>query len=105
MDKINAKTLAEKIARILETESPVADLAFMQESISKINLRLDSLESKIHPRVNFSSAVPHPSTEHFSVIEAFADEIVNNLNEEKACTFEPNGKPCDHCSMCSSRGF
>ena len=24
---------------------------------------------------------------------------------EKVCTFEPHDKPCDHCSMCSSRGF
>jgi hypothetical protein len=23
---------------------------------------------------------------------------------EKACQFEP-GRPCDHCSMCNSRGF
>jgi len=31
--------------------------------------------------------------------------IFAGVHKEKACTFEPNGKPCDHCAMCSSRGF
>lgn len=47
----------------------------------------------------------HPSLEKFDVAEAIADEIFAGLQKEKACTFEPNGKPCDHCAMCSSRGF
>jgi hypothetical protein len=37
--------------------------------------------------------------------EAIADEIINNLQNEKACPFEPAGKPCDNCAMCNSRGF
>ena len=27
------------------------------------------------------------------------------FEKEKTCTIEPGGKPCDHCAMCSSRGF
>ena len=107
MPSKNTHNLAEKIARILENESPTVDLSSIQASIEKINVRLDSIESQLQPSVpaHHSSVILHPSTERFSVIEAFADEIITNLNKEKACTFEPNGKPCDHCSMCSSRGF
>jgi hypothetical protein len=99
--------LAEKIVRIIEANAQDMGLSSIQASIEKINLRLDSIESQLQPSVpaHHSSFILHPSTERFSVIEAFADEIITNLNNEKACTFEPNGKPCDHCSMCSSRGF
>lgn len=107
MQKGNARGLAEKIARLLEAESPNPDFASLQAGIEKINLRLDSIESRLQPAVPFhpSSLIPHPSLERFTVIEAVADEVIGNLKNEKACTFEPNGKPCDHCSMCSSRGF
>ncbi|HEX9959648.1 MAG TPA: hypothetical protein VGB00_01785, partial [Pyrinomonadaceae bacterium] len=47
----------------------------------------------------------HPSQEKFAIDEAIIPEILEHFEKEKACTFEPNGKPCDHCSMCSSRGF
>ena len=105
METGNAHRLAGKIASILENEPKTIDLSSLQASIEKIHIRLDALESKLRPSANFSSVIPHPSIERFSVIEAFADEIITNLNKEKACAFEPNGKPCDHCSMCSSRGF
>ena len=107
METENIHSLANKIADILENESPTVDLSSIQASIEKINVRLDGMESQLQPSVpaHHSSFILHPSTERFSVIEAFADEIITNLNKEKACTFEPNGKPCDHCSMCSSRGF
>jgi hypothetical protein len=52
-----------------------------------------------------TAAVSHPSQERFNVNEAIVDELVEFFEKEKACSFEPNGKPCDHCSMCSSRGF
>jgi hypothetical protein len=32
-------------------------------------------------------------------------ELVEFFETEKKCSVEPGGKPCDHCSMCSSRGF
>lgn len=49
--------------------------------------------------------VSHPSMERFNINEAIVDELVEFFQKEKACSFEPNGKPCDHCAMCSSRGF
>ena len=107
MEKGNIHRLAEKIEQILENEFQAVGLSSVQASIEQINTRLDSNESKLPPSVptHPSSLILHPSVDRFSVIEAFADEIITNLNKEKACTFEPNGKPCDHCSMCSSRGF
>jgi hypothetical protein len=76
------------------------NLDSIQASLDAINSRLDRLESA---SANPQSA--HPSLEKFSIAEAIADQIFSGVNKEKACTFEPNGKPCDHCSMCNSRGF
>jgi hypothetical protein len=47
----------------------------------------------------------HSSLDQFSIAEAIADLIFEGIGENKACQFEPNDRPCDHCSMCSSRGF
>ncbi|HKP70143.1 MAG TPA: hypothetical protein VJV05_12730 [Pyrinomonadaceae bacterium] len=98
------KTLAEKIARLLESETQAPDLALLYASIDKLNHRLDKIEASIVPRSESSTSL-HPSVEKFSIAEAIADEIFAGLQKEKACTFEPNGKPCDHCAMCNSRGF
>ena len=49
-------------------------------------------------------AVAHPSEERFGIGEAVT-ELVDYFEREKTCTVEPGGKPCDHCGMCSSRGF
>ena len=103
----DTKKLAERIAKLLETEQAGQDLAAVFASIEKINHRLDKLEAS---SPNSQSAVRdlrsgHPSQEKFAVLEAVADQILEGLKNEKACMFEPNGKPCDHCSMCSSRGF
>jgi hypothetical protein len=46
----------------------------------------------------------HPSQEKFGVEEA-TSELVDFFEGTKTCELEPGGKPCDHCSMCSSRGF
>ena len=48
--------------------------------------------------------VPHPSQERFGIGEAVS-ELVDFFEREKICNVEPGGKPCDHCAMCSSRGF
>ena len=50
-------------------------------------------------------AAAHPSQERFGVEEATVSELVDYFEREKTCNLEPGGKPCDHCSMCSSRGF
>lgn len=54
---------------------------------------------------DFSSPPDHPSQERFGVQEATVAELVEFFENEKKCSVEPGGKPCDHCSMCSSRGF
>ena len=47
----------------------------------------------------------HPSQERFGVDEATVSELVEFFEAEKQCSVDPSGKPCDHCAMCSSRGF
>ena len=47
----------------------------------------------------------HPSQERFGVEEAAVSELVDFFEKEKTCSVEPGEKPCDHCAMCSSRGF
>jgi hypothetical protein len=47
----------------------------------------------------------HPSEEKFGVEEANVAELVDFFEGTKTCELEPGGKPCDHCAMCSSRGF
>ena len=47
----------------------------------------------------------HPSQERFGVDEAAVSELVDFFEGEKKCELEPGGKPCDHCAMCSTRGF
>jgi hypothetical protein len=47
----------------------------------------------------------HPSQERFGVEEDAVSELVDYFEREKTCNLEPGGKSCDHCSMCSSRGF
>ncbi|HEV2708517.1 MAG TPA: hypothetical protein VGV59_21565 [Pyrinomonadaceae bacterium] len=49
-------------------------------------------------------ATEHPSAERFGIGEAVS-EIVDYFEREKTCSMEPGDKPCDHCAMCSSRGF
>ena len=86
------------------TQTKGLDLAALYASIDKINHRLDKLEGTNHNSKFEISNIKSPSLDKFNVAEAIADEIFLGLKKEKACQFEP-GKPCDHCSMCNSRGF
>ena len=52
-----------------------------------------------------NAAYSHPSQEQFGIEEATVTELVDFFEKEKLCSVEPGGKPCDHCAMCSSRGF
>ena len=52
-----------------------------------------------------ATTTEHPSQERFGVEEAAVSELVDYFEREKTCNLEPGGKPCDHCAMCSSRGF
>lgn len=110
MENGNTQKLAEQIAQLLQENEKGSD-DFLRLSLEKINQRLDKIESQItlqSPNLksqisNFKS--PHASQEKFTGLEEIADEIIANLQNEKACPYEPTGKPCDHCAMCSSRGF
>jgi hypothetical protein len=104
------KKLADKIAKMLESDAHNGDLAALFASIDKINHRLDKLEAaKDRTAPDLRSEIStlrskHPSLDKFNVAEAIADSIFSHYKKEKACQYEP-GKPCDHCSMCNSRGF
>ena len=58
------------------------------------------------PRWLSGTYVPavHPSEERFGIGEAVS-ELVEFFEREKVCNVEPGEKPCDHCGMCSARGF
>jgi hypothetical protein len=53
----------------------------------------------------YPQTAEHPSQERFGVDEAAVSELVEFFENEKQCSVDPSGKPCDHCAMCSSRGF
>ena len=109
MSNENTQKLAEKIANLLQQEEPQSDFQVLKSSIEKINDRLENIESQIfHNNNNRKSQIAnpksnHPSQQKYEAIEAIVEELFEQT--EKTCTFEPNGKPCDACSMCSSHGF
>ena len=96
--------LADRIARLIETESHSHDAASLFAALEKINHRLDKLEQSSIP-MPVSHAAAHPSVDKFVIAEAIVDSLFAHQDKEKACSLEPSGKPCDHCSMCNSRGF
>ena len=109
MTSEQTQKLAERIALLLQEETPTADFKSLQASIEKINERLDRVEGQFS-NSNPQSKIPNPKSNHssqerFAIAEIVAEEIIENLEKEKACPYEPTGKPCDHCAMCSSRGF
>ena len=109
-----AKVIAERIARRMAGNSVApqsigsssdisSELAAMRASLSEMQNRLVQIEAKVGgPRVH---SPWHPSLDRFGVEEATVSELVDFFQNEKACSLEPGGKPCDHCAMCSSRGF
>jgi hypothetical protein len=108
MQNEEIKNLADKIAQMVSSEAKRTELSALFASLEKINHRLDKLEQAAATPSSSMAAdlsTVHPSLEKFQVAEAIADDIFGKLQKEKACAFEPNARPCDHCSMCSSRGF
>lgn len=102
--------MAERIARRVAAgpATPQTDisseLAAMRASLNDLQNRLVQIEAKVSvPRVH--SPWQHPSQERFGVEEATVSTLVDYFQNEKTCSMEPGGKPCDHCAMCSSRGF
>ena len=107
--------MAAKIAQLIASESKPGDLSSILKSLDQINERIDKLEttsaiphSALRDSTELAEVNPqsiHPSHERFNIAEAIADSVFDKYKTEKVCTFEPHDKPCDHCSMCSSRGF
>lgn len=99
----------EKIALLLQEEEGKDDSAFLRESLTKINQRLDKIESQINfqnqqPVIRHSQSA-HPSMEKMRIIEEVVEELFSAQQTQKLCTFEPHNKPCDNCSLCNTRGF
>jgi len=105
----NIDRLALKIARLLKEGSEDGKPGSLTSGLESINERLDRIERQMNlpgASVDFQNLPKtHPSQQKFDVAEAVADKVSSQLENEQVCTFEPNRKPCDHCLMCSSRGF
>jgi hypothetical protein len=119
-------------SRALAPVNPLnAEIAAVRASISDLQKKLTQLESQERtdgssrtdpgatsyrasafvpsthsPWLAGVNAIPsHPTEERFGVEEAVINELVDYFQSEKTCSIDPSGKPCDHCAMCSSRGF
>ena len=107
-----AQILAARLAAVLlETEKDEPDetqtvLSQVLGKLAQFETRFDRLESEIHERREPESnlpAAPHSSSQKFEIPEPVTVFLPHT--NIKACAFEPNGKPCDNCSMCSALGF
>jgi len=121
MSSDQARLMAERIARrvaatpaVVQASTDIAsELAAMRATLNELQSKLIQIESKVGsdatPRVHSpwlgGVNASHPSLERFGVEEATVSELVDFFQKEKTCSVEPGGKPCDHCAMCSSRGF
>jgi len=128
MSADQAREIAERIARRVggaparpkdkDQTDLGSELAAMRATLDQMRDRLVQIESKVGANSSSGPNVPrvhspwlagvnadHPSVERFGVEEATVSELVDFFQNEKACSLEPGGKPCDHCAMCSSRGF
>ena len=108
------QTLAEIQQRLAHIESHIThdencagDSPGRARDEARARERVPSLPAGSRPAFmsgTYIPAVAHPSQERFGIGEAVS-ELVDYFENEKTCELEPGGKPCDHCSMCSSRGF
>jgi len=131
--RLIAERIARRLSEVSSPQTPTngttdlsSELAAMRASLSELQHRLVQIESKVlSSAASLETTVPsspvprmhspwlagvnipgaHPSQERFGVEEATVSELVDFFQTEKTCSVEPGGKPCDHCAMCSSRGF
>lgn len=110
----------------VDASSISAELEAVRASLSELQNRLVNIESQVRSSsistndpgktppalrahspwlAGINADLSHPSQERFGIEEATISELVDFFQKEKTCSVEPGGKPCDHCSMCSSRGF
>ena len=102
MSENNTNELAEKIARLLQAETPSNDFSALHRRLDKIESQITSQNLQPAFRDLLSN---HPSQQKFEIAEAVTFDSADQFETEKACPYEPTGKPCDHCAMCNSRGF
>jgi len=134
MSADQARQIAERIAKRVDSAATTpkekgnsdlgSELAALRTTLDQLQQKLVQIEAKVgsgsgsvgaasggtaSPRVHSpwlaGVNADHPSIERFGVEEATVSELVDFFQSEKACSLEPGGKPCDHCAMCSSRGF
>jgi len=113
MEKEQITNLADKIAQLIASESsgvgqiPSAGMDAIIERLAKLEAAMvaGGLHCGVDPSRNPTPAAIHPSHQRFHIAEAIADAVFGDASEQKMCTFEPHNRPCDNCSMCSSRGF
>src|SRR4051812_27581826 len=115
MSSDQARLVAERIAKRVGTSAPDSgravgtdigsELAAMRATLNELQNRLIQIESKVvsnssTPRMQSpwlaGVNASHPSLEKFGVEEATVSELVDYFQNEKACSLEPGGKPCDH---------
>jgi hypothetical protein len=99
--------LGEMLKRLTQLEAKVRDEPATLGSTFKPTHTHESFVPPTHsPWLAGVNAAPaHVSEERFGVEEAAVNELVDFFQNEKMCSIDPSGKPCDHCAMCSSRGF
>jgi hypothetical protein len=112
--------LAAVRAGLSELQRKIAQLEAKVSSESADTQPTPGFQSSERPAANTMRSIPlthspwlagvnagfsHPSQEKFGVEEAVVSELVDYFEKEKTCSVEPGGKPCDHCAMCSTRGF
>jgi hypothetical protein len=96
-------SVAETSAQV-SSKPPAEFFQFVPATQSPWLGRLSSMLGE-NPQSPNPQKPSHPSQERFGVEEATVKELVEFFESEKKCSVEPGDKPCDHCAMCSSRGF
>lgn len=131
--RVSGGTSNQSGSNVAQGSELSAELAAMRSGLGELQKRLAQIETKIRPTnaasdraepefnsqmserpaplmhspwlAGVNATTSHPSFEKFGVEEAVVSEMVDYFEKEKTCSVEPGGKPCDHCAMCSSRGF
>jgi hypothetical protein len=106
-------SLSELQRKIAQLEAKVSSDATDNKTTFSLLSAAPTLSSSARPvptthspwLAGVNASLSHPSLEKFGVEEAVVSELVDYFEKEKTCSVEPGAKPCDHCAMCSSRGF
>ena len=107
-----AKILAERLAEFLladekgETDETSVILSTVLTKLDDLSNRLGKIENHLgnsQDTVFANNHSSHPSQQKFEIPEVV--EVFLPGTKIKACTFEPNGKPCDNCALCNTHGF